>query len=191
MSGYSRGITVEEYVRIIDYLPQGIPSGSYSKKEPVCFGVGEEEFKLFELVPKANAKIHMGDRVYVGENRSLRTQIDHIRKRVGYNELTNTAQTELDYAVEEVVTSNPKRFIRFYNEAIPISMRKHMLEELPGLGKKSMEALIKERSKEKFKDFEDLSARVPVVKNPEKLISARIILEISDSGMKRYIFVAR
>ncbi len=182
---------MEEYVRIIDYLPQGIPSGSYSKKEPVCFGVGEEEFKLFELVPRPNAQIHMGDRVYVGENRSLRTQIEHIRRRVGYSELTNTAQTELDYAVNEIVASNSKRFIRFYNEAIPISMRKHMLEELPGLGKKSMEALIKERNKEKFKDFADLSARVPVVKNPEKLISARIILEISDSDMKRYIFVAR
>ena len=182
---------MEEYVRIIDYLPQGIPSGNYSKKEPVCFGVGEEEFKLFELMPKANAQIHMGDRVYVGENKALRTQIDHIKRRVGYNELTNTAQTELDYAVNEIVTSNPKRFIRFYNEAVPISMRKHMLEELPGLGKKSMEALIKERSKEKFKDFVDLSARVPVVKNPEKLISARIILEISDSDRKRYIFVAK
>ncbi|MGE4577507.1 MAG: DUF655 domain-containing protein [Candidatus Methanomethylophilaceae archaeon] len=182
---------MEEYVRGIDYLPQGMPGGSFSKKEPICYAIGEEEFKLFELTPKANAKISMGDRVYVGENRNLRTQIDHIKKRVGYNDLTSTAQSELEYAVSEIVTAYPQRFIRFYNEAGPISMRKHLLEELPGLGKKSMEAIIKEREKGNFKDFHDLTARVPLVKNPDKLIASRIVQEISDSDMKRYIFISK
>lgn len=168
-----------------------MPGGSFSKKEPICYAIGEEEFKLFELTPKANAKISMGDRVYVGENRNLRTQIDHIKKRVGYNDLTSTAQSELEYAVSEIVTAYPQRFIRFYNEAGPISMRKHLLEELPGLGKKSMEAIIKEREKGNFKDFHDLTARVPLVKNPDKLIASRIVQEISDSDMKRYIFISK
>jgi putative nucleotide binding protein len=182
---------VEEYVRVIDYLPQGIPSGGYSKKEPVCFGVGESEFKLFELVPKAGARITMGDRVYVGEDKSKREQIDHIRKRVGYEDLTSTAQSELEYAVDDIVRANPGRYIRFYNEAGPITMRKHALEELPGLGKKSMDAILKERNVEKFKSFEDLAERVPVVKNPEKLIIERVLMEISENNLKRYIFVSR
>jgi len=182
---------VEEYVRVIDYLPQGIPGGGYSKKEPVCFGVGESEFKLFELVPRTGVQIAMGDRVYVGEDKSKRDKIDHIRKRVGYGDLTTTAQSELEYAVADIVRFNPDRFVRFYNEAIPITMRKHALEELPGLGKKSMDAILKERSVEKFKSFEDLSARVPVVKSPEKLIIARVIEEISANDLKRYIFVSK
>ena len=70
-------------------------------------------------------------------------------------------------------------------------MSKHLLEELPGLGKKSMEAIIKEREKGKFKDFQDLTARIPLVKNPDKLIASRIVQEISDSDMKRYIFVSK
>ncbi len=182
---------MEEYVRIIDYLPQGMPGGGFSKKEPVCYGIGEEEFKLFELTPKAGSKINMGDRVYVGESRNLRTQIDHIKRRVGFNDLTSTAQSEMEYAVADIVAAHPQRFVRFYNEAGPISMRKHLLEELPGLGKKSMEAIIKEREKGKFKDFQDLTTRVPLVKNPDKLIASRVVQEISDSDMKRYIFVLK
>ncbi len=182
---------MEEYVRIIDYLPQGIPGGGYSKKEPVCFGVGESEFKLFEIVPKAGAQITMGDRVYVGEDKVRREQIDHIKKRVGYADLTTTAQSELEYAVSDIVRAKPDRFIRFYNEAGPITMRKHALEELPGLGKKSMDAIVKERNVKKFESFEDLAERVPVVKNPEKLIIARVVMEISENDMKRYIFVSR
>lgn len=182
---------MEEYVRIIDYLPQGMPSGGYSKKEPVCFGIGELEFKIFEMVPRANATITMGDRVYVGEDRSKRTQIDHIKRRIGFEELTNTAQSELGYAVEDIVKSAPDRFLRFYNEAGPISMRKHALEELPGLGKKSMDAILKQRGIEKFKSYEDLTERVPIVKNPAEMLAARIVMEISERDMKRYIFVSK
>jgi len=182
---------VEEYVRIIDYLPQGMPSGGYSKKESICFGIGESEFKIFEIVPKAKEPITMGDRVYVGENKSKRTQVDHIKRRIGYEELTNTAQTELVYAVEDIVKSAPDRFLRFYNEAGPISMRKHALEELPGLGKKSLDAVLKERNIEKFKSYEDLAKRVPLVKNPAEMLAARIVMEISERDMKRYIFVSK
>lgn len=182
---------MEEYVRIIDYLPQGIPGGGYSRKEPVCFGVGESEFKLFELVPKKESYITMGDRAYVGEDKSKRDKVDHIRKRVGYTDLTNTAQSELEYAVEDIVKANPDRYIKFYNEAGPITMRKHALEELPGIGRKSLEAILKERDKAKFKSFEDMAERVTVVKAPEKLIIARILMEISENDVKRYIFVSR
>lgn len=83
-----------------------------------------------------------------------------------------------------------ERFVKFFNEAEAISMRKHLLEELPGLGKKSMTAILEERKKGAFKDFADLSERTNV-KAPEKLIVARIMLEIQDSGRKRYLFVSR
>ena len=101
----------------------------------------------------------------------------------------NNAVAELEYAVTDIVMANQPRFIRFFNEAEAISMRKHLLEELPGLGKKSMTAILDEK-KEPFKDFADLAARTGV-KNPEKLIAARIVLEIEDPDRKRYLFVSR
>ncbi|MGN0097913.1 MAG: DUF655 domain-containing protein [Candidatus Methanomethylophilaceae archaeon] len=183
---------MEEYAYILDYLPQGLPGGGFAKKEPVCYALGDEEFKLFELVPKANAVINIGDRVFIGKDTAQvkRDAIDHVKRRVNFKDLNNNAVAELEYAVTDIVMANQPRFIRFFNEAEAISMRKHLLEELPGLGKKSMTAILDERKKESFKDFADLSARTGV-KNPEKLIAARIVLEIEDPDRKRYLFVSR
>jgi len=180
---------MEEYAHILDYLAQGLPTGGFAKREPLCYAVGEEEFKLFELVPKANAKIMLGDRVYIGKETTLRAQIDHIKRRVGFEELTSAAKAELEFVVLDIIMKDQGRFIRFYNEAEAISLRKHMLEELPGLGKKTLMAVLDERKKGKFKDFAELGSRVPLLKGPEKLIVKRIVQELSDLTLKHYIFV--
>ena len=183
---------MEEYAYILDYLPQGLPGGGFTKKEPVCYALGDEEFKLFELVPRANAVINIGDRVFIGKDTAevKRDAIDHVKRRINFKDLNNNAAAELEYAVTDIVMANQPRFIRFFNEAEAISMRKHLLEELPGLGKKSMTTILEERKKEPFKDFNDLSERTGI-KNPEKLIANRICLEIEDPDSKRYLFVSR
>lgn len=182
---------MEEYAYILDYLPQGLPSGNFGKREPVCYAVGETEFKLFELVPRANATANIGDRVYIGKETPERTQIDHVKRRVGFNELTAAAQNELEFVVTDIVMADEQRFVRFFNDAQPISMKKHMLEELPGLGKKTMFAIIDERKKGEFKDFKDLASRVSGFRTPEKHIIKRVVLELSEPDRKHYIFVSR
>lgn len=183
---------MEDYAYILDFLPQGIPGGNFGKREPVAYAVGDEEFKLFELVPKANAQIIIGDRVYIGKDTATvkRDVIDHVKRRIGFSELTNNAQSEIEYAIKDIVLANQTRFIRFFNEAEGISLRKHMLEELPGLGKKFMTSILEERKKGDFKDFADLTERTGI-KAPEKFIIDRISLEISDPDRKRYLFVSR
>ncbi len=178
---------MEEYAYILDIPPQK----RGGRTENICLAVGDHDFKLFELVYKAGAVINFEDRVYIGKESAQRTVIDHVKRRIGFEELSSTAQSEIEYAVESAVKADEARFINFYNSAGPISLRKHMLEELPGLGKKSMMAILDEREKEKFKSFEDLTARVPTVKDPVKLIVARIMLEITDPDRKRYLFVER
>jgi putative nucleotide binding protein len=182
---------LEEFAYILDYLSQGVPTGNFAKKEPLCYALGDDEFKLFELVPKPNAVINIGERVYIGKDAVKRTAIDHVKRRVGPTELTHGAVAELEYCVNDIVLANQPRFIKFFNEAEAISMRKHLLEELPGLGKKTMMAILDERKKNgAFKDFKDLSDRAQV-KTPEKLITARIVLELTDNNMKRYLFVSK
>jgi putative nucleotide binding protein len=182
---------MEEYAYILDYLPQGI-QGGFGKKEPLCYALGDEEFKLFELVPKANASVAIGVRTFIGKDTATekRDVIDHVKRRINYDDLTNNAMAELEYAVTDIVMSKQERFIAFYNTAESISMKKHLLEELPGLGKKYMTAILDERKKSLFKDFNDLSERTGI-KKPEKLIVDRILLEISDKDRKRYLFVTR
>ena len=156
---------MEEYAYILDIPPQ-----SHGRRENICYAVGDRDFKLFELVYKAGVVLQFEDRVYIGKEAEQRTAIDHVKRRIGYDELSSTAQSELEYAVRLAVKAD---------------------EELPGLGKKSMMAIIEERRKEEFKDLADIAARVPSVKNPEKLIVARIMLEIMDADRKRYLFVER
>ena len=66
-----------------------------------------------------------------------------------------------------------------------------MLELLPGLGKKTMWAVLEERKKGKFKDFSELSSRVPSLKHPEKVISKRIEMELSNPAEKYHLFVSK
>ena len=177
---------MEEYAYILDYLPLG-----FSKKDPLCYALGDEEFKLFELAPKTNAKIELNEKVYIGKDANLRTKIDHVKRRIGIEELTGTAQSELEYTVLDIVNAKQDRFIKFYNNAGPISIKKHLLEELPGLGKKTAEEIVKARNNGLFKDFEDLRTRVPAIKDPAKFIADRIVLEIKDSKRRHYLFIVR
>ena len=183
---------MEEFAYILDYLPQGAPTSGFGKKEPVCYALGDEEFKLFELVTKPNAPVTIGDRVFIGKDSPTqkRDVIDHVKRRITYNDLTSNAISELEFAITDIVNKNQEKYIHFFNTAEAISMRKHLLEELPGLGKKSLNIILEERKKGPFKDFEDLATRT-AIKTPEKLIVARILLEIEDPERKRYLFVSR
>ena len=182
---------MEDYARILDYLPQGLPDERKFKREPVAYALGEAQFKLFELVPRPDAKMTAGDRVYIGKDLDLRQEILHVKRRISYNELTNAAQSELPYVVMEIIKANEPRFVRFFNEAQSITTRFHMLELLPGLGKKTMWGIIEERKKGPFKDFEDVGKRVPMAHQVDKLIAKRIEEELSNQNEKYRLFVSR
>jgi putative nucleotide binding protein len=153
--------------------------------------VGESEFKLFELVPKEGAGLIAGDRVYIGKNTEERHEIQHVKKRVRYDDLTAAAQSELPFVLEEIVRSNEERFVEFFNKALPLTTKFHTLELLPGLGKKTMWTIIEERKKQPFTSFEDIKKRVPALHHPEKLIVERILKELSEPEQKYHIFVAK
>ena len=187
----TEAISVEDYARILDYLPQGHPDQSKYHREPLAYALGEDEFKLFELVPKEGADLPVGAKVYIGKEIDLRKDILHVKRRVAYEELTVGAQKELPFVVAEIVKEKEPRFIDFFNKAQAITTRFHMLELLPGLGKKTMWAILEERKKGPFKDFADFDKRVPSVHHPEKLIAKRIEMEISDPTQKYRLFVAR
>jgi len=182
---------MEDYARILDHLPQGHPDQSKYHREPLAYALGEDEFKLFELVPKEGIDLGIGQKVYIGKDLDLRKEILHVKRRVGFEELTTAAQKELPFVVQEVVKDKEEKFIGFFNKAQAITTRFHMLELLPGLGKKTMWAILEERKKGPFKSFADFKQRVSSVHHPEKLVAKRIEMEISDPTQKYRLFVAR
>ncbi len=179
---------MEDYVRILDFLPKGRPDAPPSRREPTLLGVGEAQFTLFELVPKQGASFTIGDRAYVGKDVEQRALIQKIRGRVQYADLTPSAHGELPYVIEDVIRDDEQRFVKFFNDAPPISVRFHALELLPGIGKKSVEHIVTERRNGPFKDLKDLEERAHV-QHPEKVLIQRVLKELQDPTEKYHIFV--
>lgn len=182
---------MEDFAHIIDYLPQGLPSERGFHKDPVAYALGSTEFKLFELVPKPGVIINLGEIVYIGKDMDKRDKIIHVKRRVAFDELTAGAQSELPYVIMEVVKENEAKFVQFFNEAQSITTRYHMLELLPGLGKKTMWAVLDERKKGPFLSFANIAARIQTFKHPEKVVAKRIESELADPTQKYRIFVSR
>ena len=177
---------VEEYAVVLDFLPRG-KSTSY-KSEPVAQVLGIEYFTLLEIVPKENAQLKTGENIYVGKEE--RDKVDYIKKRISYKELTTNSVSEIEKAIEKLVTENEKRFVDFFNNAFPITIRRHQLELLPGLGKKHMKNILEEREKEPFKSFVDIEQRVSLMPNPAKTLVKRIMEELEgDDEPRHYLFV--
>ncbi|MGB8217052.1 MAG: DUF655 domain-containing protein [Candidatus Methanoperedens sp.] len=178
----------ENIAYILDYLPYGRSDDSrpmYQKK-PLSHGVGEKHFVLMEMAPKENVAPKTQDKVYIGEGD--RPVIDHVKRRITFNELSHGAQMELPSVIENIVLTNESRFLSFFNDAYPITTRLHMLELLPGIGKKLMWGIIEEKKKGKFVSFKNLVERVKGLHAPEKLIAHRVLDELKDENIKYRIF---
>jgi putative nucleotide binding protein len=177
----------EEVARVLDYLPYGrTPDTRSYQKQPLVQAVGETNFVLMEMTPKEGVVPVAGTRVYIGSG--SRDVIDHVNRRIEYIELSNSAKLELPFEIQTIVLEEEPRFIRYFNEAGPITTRMHALELLPGIGKKLMWAVLTERKKGPFKSFVELMERVKGLHNPEKLITKRVEDELMDDRIKYRVF---
>ncbi len=153
--------------------------------ETVVQAVGESFFTLLELAPRRNVKLHPQERVPLHKN--ARGKIDHVRRRIFYEDLAPESAEELPLIVEIIVTKFEHKFVQFFNEAKPITTRMHSLQLLPGVGQTLMWAILEERKKEPFKSFEDIADRTKL-QHPKKVLTARIIEELKED-VKRWLFV--
>jgi putative nucleotide binding protein len=178
----------EEYALVLDYLPYGSSDDrrpSYQKK-PLVQAVGENNFVLMDLVPKEGEIPDTQSRVYIGDGD--RDVIDHVKHRISYNELGHGAQIELPYVLEISIKKNEDKYVKFFNEAHSITSRLHMLELLPGIGKKLMWAIIDDRKKGEYKSLAEIHERVGGVHSPQKVIANRILEELKDDNIKYRLF---
>lgn len=179
---------MEDYVYVLDFLVKGRGDLPPYKRNPVVYGIGESQFTFLELIPKRDATFSVGERIYVGKDPAQRTKIEKIKGRVNYEDLTSTAHGELPYVLLDIVHNNEARYVKFFNEASAISTRFHVLELLPGLGKKMMLEILDERKKKPFTAFQEMQDRISFLRAPDKLISKRIELELTDPNQKYRIF---
>ncbi|WOF15752.1 DUF655 domain-containing protein [Methanoplanus sp. FWC-SCC4] len=180
----------EFYALIVDVLPMGHGDSRRPqfKKEPLVQAVGTDQFKLLELIPKVS-DLQANDRVYIGDKE--RDKIERVKRRIGYNDLTQTAKLELPYVIESIVMENEKKYVDFFNKAVPITSKQHMLHLLPGIGKKLLWEILEERNKKAFETFSDISERIKAIPHPEQMIVKRILEEIEDPNVKYHLFTSK
>jgi putative nucleotide binding protein len=180
-----------EYAVVLDYLPHGRADDDRPQyqKPSLAYALGESDFRLVELTLGEDADVGIGDRVVI-EPADERESVDRLRD-IEYGDLSNSAVSELDYVVEELVEREEQRFVDFYNDAQPITLRLHQLNLLPGIGKKLRNNVLEERKREPFESFAELEERVSGLHNPKEVLVDRIIEELRDDDLKYKTFVRR
>jgi len=178
-------VAKDDYVIVLDFLPHGRPGDR--KAEPLAQAIGEKFFNLLEVVIKDGTAVKPNDRLYIGGDK--REEVKYIRSRIDYMRLTSFSRAELESTIKELISSDEKKFVDFFNRAGPITTRLHSLELLPGVGKRHMWEIIKKRREKPFESFDDLKKRVAMLPDPKKMIIKRILNELQSKDRHR-LFVA-
>jgi putative nucleotide binding protein len=170
---------------VLDFLPQGRPDNRQhnSERAPLAHAIGEENFQLVELTVSRVADISFGDRL--GEDDAAIERSSEIT----YEDLTSTAQSELEYVLEEIADREERRFVDIYNDAQPITLRLHQLNLLPGIGKKLRNTILDERKRSPFESFADVEERVAGLHDPRQVLIDRVLEELREEDLKYRMFV--
>lgn len=174
---------------VLDLLPNGRPDDDRPQYErpAVAYAVGEDEFRLYEFELAPDADVSIGDRLVVRPTEK-RDAVDRFRE-MAYGDLTNAARSEVEYVVEEIVDRDEERFVDFYTEADPISLRQHQLDLLPGVGDKIRNNVLDARKRGRFESFADVEERVSGLHDPRQVLIDRILAELRGDGVKYRLFV--
>ena len=175
----------EDHAIVLDFLPQG--KSSSFKPEPLAIVVGMLHFTLLEVVPKQGVELKPLEEVYIGKE--SRDKGDHIKRRVNYDDLTASAKEELEKVVEKIILVNEKKFVQFFNAAGSISLKRHQLELLPGIGKQHLEDILRERQQKPFESLKDIESRVKFLTSPLAILRRHILNELE--GQEKYYLFAR
>jgi len=175
---------MEEWGYVLDYLPTGKPMDRTF--EAVAQVVGDRYLTLLEVIIIKGKDVKIDQKIGIGKDN--RSEVEKIKRRMQFSELTNNARSALPKALEKIVGERENEFVNFFNRCGPITLRQHQLELIPGIGKKHMEDLLSEREKEPFKSFEEMKARIALLPNPAHMIVDRIMIELEGKD-KYYLFV--
>ena len=174
----------EEYSYVLDFMFTG--KSSSTRTEPLAQLIGASWFTLLEATTKPDAILTIGEKVYIGQGE--RDKISLIKSKITYNELTQTAKGNMPAIITRMIKEDEKRFVNVFNTAGAVNIRQHSLELLPGIGKKHLNSILKERSQRKFESFQDITNRIALLQDPKKMVVERIMIELQ--GNERfYIFV--
>jgi len=171
----------------LDFIPNGRSTVIRGREGPIVQAIGEENLVLLEILSANNVTFEAGERIYIGKEG--RKKIISVLGRLDYEDLSPNARNEIPFVCEKIVLANEQRFVKYFNEAMPVTPRLHSLELIPGIGKTYMMQILNEREKRPFISFEDINRRCGL-RDVAKLITKRILEELQ-GDTRIFLFVRR
>lgn len=175
-------------VFLLDILQHGGVDKAGHSWHPIGQIIETPTFRLLEvnLNKKLIPQLKLQQKItYQGTEDS---PLGRVNKVLKYDDLTLASVTTLQLVLESYVKEHESNFVDFINSAGPITLKRHSLEILPGVGKKLMWEIINYREKHPFTTFKEIHENIPGFK-PVEVIAKRIIEELSDEDQKRFLFV--
>ena len=177
----------EEYAYVLDFTSQGKSKTVRGRDGIIIVALGEERLTLLEILGVDDSTFDVGEKIYIGKEGRIKVQ--SVLGKLDYEQITDTAQIELENVVNTIVTKNEQRFVDYINNAQPLTPRKHSLELIPGIGKTYLKLIIEQINKQKFLNYKDMEDRAGL-KEPVNHLSKRILEEIAGETQFR-LFVKR
>ena len=185
--GYTQPRKYEEYAYVLDFNSKDKALTVRGREGIIVTAIGEDRLTLLEILGSEDSVFDVGEKIYIGKEG--RTKVQSVLGKLDYEQISGSAQNELNNVVESIVENNEQRFVDYVNNAQPLTPRKHSLELLPGIGKTYLKVIIEQINKKKFSDYNDLEERAGL-KEPVHHISKRIMEEITGATQFR-LFVKK
>jgi putative nucleotide binding protein len=165
-----------------DYLTES--HSNFRKEYPVYYIVGSSFYSLLKLYLKKPVNLAVGDLIDLDENKNAFQRI----KRITIDQILKGAEYILEEMLIKLVKeSELSKFVKFFNEAKPITVKLHQFTLLPGIGQKRMWTLLDARKMKVFESYKDIEERAGF--DPVPIIVKRIIEELS--GKERHNLFTR
>ena len=166
----------EEYAYVLDFVTRGKSQTVRGREGIILTAIGEQRLTLLEILGADNSEFEIGEKIFIGKEG--RTKIQSVLGKLSYEKISVSAQNELPNIVENIVRINEHHFVDYFNNAQPITPRKHSLELIPGVGKTYLKIMLEQIARKKFTDYKDLEDRAGL-KEPVKHLTKRIMEEIT------------
>ena len=177
----------EEYAYVLDFSSRGRSKTVRGREGIIVTALGEERLTLLEVLGLDESEFEIGEKIYIGKEG--RTKVQSVLGKLDYEQISDSAQSELNNVVSTIVTNNEARFVNYINNAQPLTPRKHSLELIPGIGKTYLKLILEQISRNKFSDYQDMEERAGL-KDPIHHITKRIMEEITGET-QFHLFVKR
>ncbi len=163
----------DEYAYILEYLPYGMADSKDRRPSAIAL---TESLGLLLVVLKKDVKVQPGQKVYIGEDK--REEVHHIVERIPPDKLSSAGSLLLKERIHQIVIENEKKYVELINKLGPINVRLHAINLIPGMGKKTGQKVLSERTLKPFESYQEIKERVGLSTTMDKAIEDRIMEEL-------------